>query len=165
MNVTPVLAVLKSRLGTDVAMIRLRRAGIDCKKISVVFPQRYTPNAIACWLKISPSPKLESGGEPLLTAGPWRAEVAKAGSGASVGDLIERAGIDPAIAALIERQLQLGHTLACVHAESETETAIAWHLFKHSMAEMIVVGGASAAAEDQPVPAEPRPILAWSVAA
>lgn len=123
-------------------MIRLRRVGIDPRQISAVFPRRLMPNAVACWLKIGLHSSLQTGS--LLAAGPLGALAA--GSCAGVAELVARAGFAPRIAAAVERRLQLGDTLVCVHAGKEPEVALAWHIFRHSRAEVILVGDSGPAA-------------------
>jgi hypothetical protein len=166
MNATPVLALVSSRLAADVIMIRLRRVGVEHGKISVVFPRRFTPNTVACWLDVAQNPIHASDREPVLAAGPLRVEFAKSGNSAPIADLIERAGFDHRVSAIVEHRLQFGDTLLCVHAEGEAEASIAWHVFKHSMAEMIAVGGSQAEAGVEDVePAEPISAPHWSAAA
>jgi hypothetical protein len=159
-NVAPVLAVLESRLETDVVMIRLRRIDIPCEKISVIFPRRFTANAVACWLNVAQDPLLDCGREPLLIAGRLRTHLARAGNRASIVDLLEGAGFDHRAARFAEHQLKLGYILVCVHAEDETESALAWHIFKHSMAEMIVMAESSEEVASGEPMLEPWPAVA-----
>lgn len=165
MNATPVLALVNSRLGTDVVMIRLRRAGIECRKISAVFPRRFTPNAVACWLNIAQDKNLGSDSEPISAAGPLREVFAESGNRASIADLIERAGFDRKAAAAAEHHLRFGENLLCVHAEDEAEVSIAWHVFKHSMVETIAVGGSLAETEAKVSRTDPISVPHWSAAA
>jgi hypothetical protein len=141
MSATPVLALINSRLGTDVVLVKLRRVGIDCRRISVIFPRRFVPNAVTCWLPVQSRPTFDVDCDPLLVAGPWRMRYGLSSQRAPIATLVERTGFDHGIAMDAVRHLQSGGTLLCVHAESEAEVSLAWHVLKHSMADLIAVGG------------------------
>jgi hypothetical protein len=140
----PVIASVNSRLHADVALIRLRRANISCRAISVLFPTHSMPNAVGCWLPIAAKSRLRVGSEDISCAGYFRKQLGGLSEahddGREVADLLIHAGVDAMGAHILAERLGQGHTLLCVHAANEDETAAAWHVFRHSNADTIIVG-------------------------
>jgi hypothetical protein len=145
MKFIPVIALVNSRLEADIAIIKLRRAGIDRAKISAIFPLRYVPNAVACWLLVRRCLTLDFGCETVLSAGPLNFESGKPGSEVSVVESIEKIGFDHETAAAFVGRLKMGETLICVHAANEREASVAWRVFRSSMADATAVGWGRAA--------------------
>lgn len=146
MKAIPVLALVDSRLRSDVILIRLRRAGIDRRKISVVFPRRFIPNAVACWLDVPQKSAFGTTSEPLLSAGAFRADCPFAENGDMIAESIERAGFDPKVSSSVARRLESGATLLCVHAEREEDVLLARQVFEESAADLVATGDARAGA-------------------
>ncbi len=147
MSTLPVLADASSKLHADIAIVRLIRAGIAKEHISAMFPRRRAPNSVCCWLK-------NFNVVPVATALP----IAAAGllgrlfrRGAKAADLaakLEALGLRADFAQRAIEKLENGQIVLCVHAKSENEAAIAWHIFKH-------VGVENIAFADQQPSAQP----------
>lgn len=151
MNPILVLGLVSSRLHADVAIIKLRRAGIPCRRISAVFLERSSPNT-AAWLL--PCRCLRQGSqEPVLIAGPLRAHLSKLGAGSSLAHLVEKAGFAHAVATAAEERLSFGEILLCVHARGAREASIARSVLKGSVAERVSVMGDRAEAPMETVAA------------
>ena len=144
MNSIAIVVSASSRLLADIILIRLRRAGIDCKKISALFPTRSAPNTVGCWLPVAQGPGIRLGDETIDCAGPLRKDPARTGGPADIPygivELLTRAGVEAMGAHILVEQLEQGRILLCVHATNEVEASIAWHVFHHSGAEPIVMG-------------------------
>ena len=137
-----VIASANSRLHADVILIRLRRAEIDCREISVLFPTQSMPNAVGCWLPLAPNADLKAGQETIGCAGRLRKSFAQSTAskdGLEIVDVLTEAGVDAMGANILAERLEQGHTLLCVHARSEAEVSIAWHIFRHARADTIIV--------------------------
>ncbi len=135
-----VIASASSRLHADVMLIRLRRAGIACQKISALFPRNSIPNSVACWLKLDQERTLHVGDETVVPAGPIRSQLHHNHDAASVAEWLEGAGVDHVSGQALVEKVEQGHTLLSVTTTSEDEASIAWHVFKHVSADCIVVG-------------------------
>jgi hypothetical protein len=159
MSRIPVLALVNSRLGADIMIIRLRRVGLGCGKISVLCSQRFVPNAVACWLDMRQYLGLGAGN--VLAAGPMRVELTKSEAGTSIAGLVERVGFDHATGAVASERILYGDIMLCVHANGVREASLAWHIFRQSRADLIAVGGGWAA----PASAEPLEAMSWKTAA
>ena len=142
-NSFTVVASANSRLHADVILIRLRRAQMDCRKISVLFPTQAMPNAVGCWLPIARDAKLKVGEENIGCAGQLGKELASTahphGDGREVAGLLTHSGVDAMGAHVLVERLGQGHILLCVHASSEVEASIAWHVFRHSCVDTIIL--------------------------
>jgi hypothetical protein len=140
----PVIASVNSRLHADVALIRLRRAKINFRAISVLFPIHSMPNAVGCWLPVAARAKLRVGSGDIACAGFFRKQLSSPSvaheDGREVADLLVHAGVDLMGAHILAERLGQGHILLCVHADSDEEVAIAWHVFRHACADTIIVG-------------------------
>ena len=145
MNSITIVASASSRLLADIVLIRLRRAEIECRKISALFPIRSTPNAVGCWLPISSGPGIRLGDDTIACAGLLRQVPVRPADSirGPVGlvELLTSTGVDTMGAHVLIEQLEQGHILICVHATNEAEASIVWHVFRHSGGEPIVVGG------------------------
>jgi hypothetical protein len=150
----PVIASVNSRLQADIALIRLRRANISCRAISVLFPNHSMPNAVGCWLPVADKAALRVGQENIACAGHFRKQLADAPKahedGREVSDLLTHAGVDAMGAHILAERLGQGHILLCVHARNEEETSIAWHVFRHACADTIIVGAEPRVRSAQP---------------
>ncbi len=143
MNNFIVFASANSRLHADIILVRLRRAEIDCRKISVLFPTHSMPNGVGCWLPVAPTSKLKTGNETVVCAGALRKHSTGQQGGHEDGreilDLLTHAGLNSAGANLLAERIGQGHILLGVHAANEADAAIAWHVFRHASAETIMV--------------------------
>lgn len=144
MNSLTLVASANSRLHADVILVRLRRAEIECRKISVLFPVHSMPNAVGCWLPLAPSSPLKLGRETIARAGQFRKPAIAPDlaheDGREIISLLTHAGIDPTGAHLLAERLDQGHILLCVHADREVDASIAWHVFRHAGTDTMVVG-------------------------
>jgi hypothetical protein len=140
----PVIASVNSRLHADVTLIRLRRAKINCRAISVLYPAHSMPNAVGCWLPVAATTKLRVGREDIACAGFFRKQLGSPSvahdDGREVADLLVHSGVDLMGAHILAERLGQGHILLCVHAGNDEEIAIAWHVFRHACADTIIVG-------------------------
>lgn len=138
----PVVASANSRLHADVILVRLRRAQIDTRKISVFYHHHAMPNAVGCWLPVMPDSELRLDGEAIGRAGHLvkAAMPAPHEDGREIVQLLTRSGVDLMGAHILSERLGQGHILICVQAADEDEAAIAWHVFRHSQADTIVTG-------------------------
>jgi len=159
MNAYPVIAAVNSRLHADVTIIRLRRIGIDPRKISAVFRQRLMPNSVACWLKFWRLPANLSGRKLILAAGPWCAELEPKADETAVADLLTSLGFHQRDVAAAAERVAEGGILLCVHAENAVEISLAWHIFRHSGATAIALSRQGVEVETEPAA---DPVAAWS---
>jgi hypothetical protein len=140
MTTIPVIVSACFRLDADVMLIRLRQACVSRRKLCALSLRRLRPNTVACWLRIDPDPAAYIGQDAILQAGSLWPKLA-VGSGASaLNDLLTGAGIDRSSAGILANKLEQRHVLLGVLATSEEEVAIAWHIFKHVSADLIVIG-------------------------
>ena len=143
MNNFVVFASANSRLHADIILVRLRRAEIDYRKVSVLFPANSIPNAVGCWLPVASNSKLRAGREIIVCAGLLRKHSVGSSGGHDDGreilDLLTQAGVDAPGADTLAERLGQGHIILGVHAANETQAAVAWHVFRHSCADSIVV--------------------------
>jgi hypothetical protein len=141
-----IVASANSRLHADVILIRLRRAEVDWRKISVLFPQNSMPNAVGCWLPVAPVAKQKIGVETIACAGRLRklrnVMAPSHDEGREIAELLMHAGVDAMGAHILSERLSEGHILLVVHASSETQVSVAWHVFRHSSANTIIVAEA-----------------------
>jgi hypothetical protein len=139
-----IIASANSRLQADIILIRLRQAKISCRKISVLYPTESLPNGVGCWLPVSTTGDLKASGQPVSRAGQivkQRVTSTEAhDDGREIIELLLKAGIDRSGAQILAERLSQGHILLGVHAASETERSIVWHVLYHSCADTIVVG-------------------------
>lgn len=126
----PVFADAPSRLQADIALVRLVRAGIPADRLSAVFPRRSAPNGVCCWLKnFNRIPRTSAW--PTAAAG-LLGKLFKSGIRAShVAEELETLGLSPALTKRLWERIEDGRTVLVVHARTETEVAIAWHVFHH----------------------------------
>lgn len=143
MNSFTVVASANSRLHADVILIRLRRAQVDCRKISVLFPTNSMPNAVGCWLPIAAHSKLKVGQEEIACAGQLGKQPLSVAhphdDGREIAGLLTQSGVDATGAHVLVERLGQGHILLCVHASSEVEASIAWHVFRHACVDTIIL--------------------------
>ena len=143
MNSFTVVASANSRLHADVILIRLRRAQIDCRKISVLFPTDAMPNAVGCWLPIARVSKLQVGQETIGCAGQLAKQLTATApshdDGREIAGLLTETGVDATGAQVLVERLGQGHILLCVHASSEVEASVAWHVFRHACVDTIIL--------------------------
>ncbi len=161
----PVFADALSRLHADIAVVRLIRAGIPAEKISAVFPRRRAPNAVCCWLKNFQDVPFASALE--IAAAGLLGRLFKSYSSVrspKFGRELEVLGLRPADAQRMLEKVDEGRIVLCVHARTETQAAIAWHIFQHVGVENIASPADSElfAAGDAPVL---QPQMAGMVAA
>jgi hypothetical protein len=147
----PIVASVDSRLQADVIIVRLRRVGIPCDRIWAAFSRRRVPNAVACWLGVVKKPILYTEHGLVFTAGQLSAKFSDTSRGVSLVALLEKAGYEHSIACRMKERLEQGYILISVQGASEAETSLAWHVFDHSMAEILAVGEGDEA--ERPVPA------------
>lgn len=166
-SVTPVVACATSRLQADVMLIRLRRAGIPCSAISAFSPQHSIPNAVACWLRTDEKRTVQIGREAIVPAGRLSGEFEPHSDGADVISVLIEMGVDHPAAQQLEERLDQGHILLCVSARNENEASVAWHVFQHVSAELIVVGSDVVTTKSIPQPRGKKSaeFSAWSCAA
>ena len=161
---TSVIACANSRLHADVMLIRLRRAGIACRNISALVPHASMPNSVACWLRMDQALTVRLGQEMITPAGRIRRRLPHDADAGAMIDTLIAAGIDRPSALALEEKLEQGHILLAVSAGNEDEAAIAWHVFKHGSAELLVVGHA----KEKNLPAAPDQhvtVATWSAVA
>ena len=148
----PVFADALSRLHADIAVIRLIRAGIPAEKISAVFPRCRAPNAVCCWLKHFQDVPFSSVVD--VAAAGLLGRLFKSYSSVrspKFGRELEVLGLTPADARRILEKADQDRIVLCVHARTETQAAIAWHIFQHVGAENI---GSTAGSELLHAPSE-----------
>ncbi len=132
----PVLAEANSRLHADIAIIRLLRTGIRAEKISAIFQQDRAPNTVCCWLNDFHSLPIDSG-VPIAAAGPL-GRLFQSGRNEDVFQQeLERLGLTRDLMTRLSEKAADGQMILCVHARSEAEAAVAWHIFYHVEAENI----------------------------
>lgn len=155
-----VAASANSRLHADIMMVRLRRAGVDCRQISVFFPTHSMPNSVGCWLPVGRSAELRFGDETITRAGQLRrANVGEAhDDGREIADLLTDSGIDAMGAHILAEKLAQGHILLCVHAKHEEQAAATWDTFRQARSDTIITGRTAAAARR---PREIHQIAPW----
>lgn len=152
MKSIPVIATARSRLQADVMLIRLRRADVPIQAISAIFPRSHFPNSVACWLRPGQLAPVSFGQEELLAAGPLRRWLRSPCRRAFDPDrLFRRAGFDGSTSQRLQEALGQGDILIGVHAASEAQVAVAWHIFRHAESECIALPAGSAR---RSVPAE-----------
>lgn len=137
MSSFPVFADAYSRLHADIAIVRLTRAGIRADRISAVFPQRRAPNSVCCWLKHFHRVPLRSA-LPVAAAGILGRLFKSGVHSAGAERALEALGLAPDLADRVLEKISEGMIVLCVHARTETEAAIAWHIFQHVGAENIM---------------------------
>lgn len=153
MSSLPVFADALSRLQADVALIRLVRAGIPASRISAVFPRRQAPNSVCCWLKnFHRVPRASAW--PVAAAG-FLGKLFKSGLRAEhVERELDEIGLTPALTKRLWEKIDDGRIVLLVHARTETEVAIAWHIFHHVGFENITFpsGAMNALPRELPLP-------------
>jgi len=130
MSSIPVFADAQSRLLADLAIVRLVRAGIPTERISAVFPRRRAPNTVCCWFKnvVSiPNPTKW----PVAASGLLRKLLYKGARASHVARELDSLGLSRESAEKILEKTEEGQIVLCVHARTEKEAAIAWHIFQH----------------------------------
>jgi hypothetical protein len=137
MSSLPVLAEASSKLHADIAIIRLRRAGIHSDRISAVFPQGRAPNSVCCSLNgfyrvPMPAPA------PIAAAGLLGELFRKGVNAADFDEQLESLGLTSDLAHRLIEKMEDGRMILCVHARNESEAAIAWRVFNQVAAENIV---------------------------
>jgi hypothetical protein len=137
----PVIASVETRLQADVILVRLRKAGIACKRISVAFPLRLMPNAVACWLDAVKCPILWSDGEPIYATGPLCSILSDQPNVAALVDRLQTAGLGYEAACTMAERIELSSIVFCIHARNDSEASLAWHVLHHSTAEIIAARG------------------------
>lgn len=169
MSSTTVFAHALSRLHADVIIVRLKRAGIAPEKISALFPRRFPPNSVFCWLKGLTCTRHASAAS-ISAAGPLREIFSHGNRPAYIAHQLELRGLPADEAHSRLEKVQEGQTLICVHATDEDEAAIAWHIFKHVEAEHISVSHhknirvKTPATRRAPVTVAPIPAETWAAA-
>jgi hypothetical protein len=152
MSTLPVLADASSRLLADIAMVRLIRARIPKDRISAIFPQRRAPNSACCWLKgFSVVPRAHGMG--IAAAGILGGVFRRGFEAPRVQRGLEALGLRPDFTERAVEKVAGGQIMLCVHARSETEAAIAWHIFHHVGAENIALADAPSHASALGAPA------------
>lgn len=130
MSSIPVFADAQSRLLADLAIVRLVRAGIPTERISAVFPRRRAPNTVCCWFKnivAVPNPKKW----PIAASGLLQKLFYKGTGATHVARELESLNLGYESAQRILEKTQEGLIVVCVHACTEKEAVIAWHIFQH----------------------------------
>lgn len=130
MSSLPVFADAWSRLQADIALVRLVRAGISADRISAVFPRRRAPNGVCCWMKnFNRIPHTRTW--PAAAAG-LLGKLFKSGlRAAHVEQELDDLGLSTDVTKRLLEKIESGRIVLCVHARTETEAAIAWHIFTH----------------------------------
>jgi hypothetical protein len=137
MSSLPVYADAVSRLQADIALVRLIRAGIPISRISAVFPRRSAPNSVCCWLKNFT--RIPRTSWPTAAAG-LMAKVFKSGIRAThVANELDELGLGAEVTGRICEKIEEGRIVLFVHARTETEAAVAWHVFQHVNCENITL--------------------------
>ncbi len=142
-----IIASATTRLQADIILIRLRQANISCRKISVLYPTELLPNGVGCWLPISANGELRASGHTVGRAGQITKQKIKSkeahDDAREIIQLLTQAGVDLHDARILAERLSEGHILLGVHAVSEAERSVVWHVLYHSCAETIVLGHGS----------------------
>ena len=137
MSSFPVLAEASSKLHADIAIIRLLRAGIRPEKISAVFPQVRAPNSVCCSLSSFYRVPMKAA-LPIAAAGLLGQLFRKGVRSADFDEQLENLGLTADIAHRLIEKMEDGRIILCVHARTESEAAIAWHIYHHVGAENIL---------------------------
>jgi len=139
-----IIASANSRLQADIILIRLRQANISCSKISVLYPTESIPNGVGCWLPVANTGELRASGHAVSRAGQIVKQRMKSTAahddGREIIQLLRNAGVDRSETQLLAERLSQGHILLGVHAASEDERSVVWHVLYHSGADTIVLG-------------------------
>lgn len=137
MSSLPVYADAVSRLQADIALVRLIRAGIPVSRISAVFPRRSAPNGVCCWLKNFT--RIPRASWPMAAAG-LMGKLFKSGIRAThVADELDELGLAADVTKRICEKIEEGRIVLFVHARTENEAAVAWHVFHHVSCENITL--------------------------
>lgn len=160
MSSLPVFADAMCRLHADIAIIRLLRAGVPAARISAVFPRRRAPNSVCCWLdRIDGIPRTSS--KPIAAAGILGRLFKHGFHSAEVGHRLDELGLPADIARRLLDKTEDGRIVLCMHARTESEAALAWHIFHHVGLESITVPAESVVApSEMPVFVPPWAVLA-----
>jgi hypothetical protein len=135
MSSLPVFADTLSRLHADIALVRLVRAGLSPDRISAVFPSRSAPNGVCCWLKnFHRVPRAQL---PMAAAGLLGKLFRRGIQAAHIEQELDELGLSTDVTKRLVERTEDGRIVLCVHARTESEAAIAWHIFHHVGAENI----------------------------
>ncbi len=151
MSTLPVFADALSRLQADIALVRLVRAGFSPDRISAVFPRKQAPNGVCCWLKNFN--RIPRTAWPIAAAG-LLGKLFRTGVDATeVEEQLDDLGLSPGTAKRLVERTEDGRIVLFAHARTETEAAIAWHVFQHVGLENISLPGANQEFVPQKLPA------------
>jgi len=141
MNPTTIFANASSRLHADLIVIRLKRAGIPCDQISVIYPTDLVPNAALCWLEGKSAPANYEG-EMVSVAGPMRNVLSVKNEGSLIHSL-SKMGLPGESAAAFAEHLSQGEIVIGVNTSNEDEVSIVWETFCDARADSVAVAVAS----------------------
>lgn len=132
----PIFAETNSKLHADITIIRLLRAGFQADQLSAIFPQAWTPNSVSYWLSDIHSIQVASA-LPMAASGPLGELLGYGPESNEYQVEMDQLGLSSEMTSRLLEKVEDGRTVLCVHARSETEVAIAWHVFLHVAAEHI----------------------------
>ena len=143
MKPTAIFANASSRLHADLIVTRLKRAGIACEQISVLYPTDTVPNSALCWLEGKSAPTNYEG-EMVAVAGPMRKVLSFKNEGALIQSL-SKIGLPGESAAAYAEHLSQGEIVIGVNTANEDEVAVVWDTLRDTRADSIAVAVANKA--------------------
>ncbi len=141
MKPTTIFANASSRLHTDLIVIRLKRSGISCDQISVIYPIDQMPNSADCWLDGKSSPSSYEG-EMVAVAGPLRKILSVKNEGALIQSLL-KIGLPGESAAACAEHLNQGEIVIGVNPTNDDEATIVWDTLVDARAESVAIAVAT----------------------
>jgi hypothetical protein len=141
MKPTTIFANASSRLHADLIVIRLKRSGIPCDQISVIYPTDLVPNSALCWLEGKSMPANYEG-EMVAVAGPMRKVLSVKNEGSLIQSL-SKMGLPGESAAACAEHLSQGEIVIGVNTTNEDEVATVWDTLCEARADSIAVAVAT----------------------
>ncbi|HEY9155035.1 MAG TPA: hypothetical protein VIM69_07895 [Opitutaceae bacterium] len=141
MKPTTIFANASSRLHADLIVIRLKRSGIPCEQISVIYPTDLVPNSALCWLEGKSAPANYEG-EMVAVAGPMR-KVLSVKNEVSLIQSLSKMGLPGESAAACAEHLSQGEIVIGVNTTNEDEVSTVWDTLCDARADSIAVAVAA----------------------
>jgi hypothetical protein len=135
-----VFATAFSRLHADLAIVRLRRAGVSAGSISALYPPASPPNSGLCWLSGSARLPLSSG-ESVGVSGRLRVALAHADEGSghtSLSDRLGDFGLTRAQGAELEESLRENHLVLAIEIRGEAVLTAVFQILQSLECEKIM---------------------------
>jgi|GEM_PF-2877501 len=143
MKPTAIFANASSRLHADLIVIRLKRSGIACEQISLIYPTDLVPNSALCWIEGKSAPANYEG-EMVAVAGPMRKLLSVKNEGSLIQSL-SKIGLPGENAAAFAEHLNQGEIVIGVNTANKDEVAVVWDTLRDTRADSIAVAVATKA--------------------